>query len=214
MRRLDSTFARNPVDLTFYDPCQTSEPLGVFVSMPISMPTRYQQTARHTLRIALVIPFACLLTPALSTAAEPAATMGSGCAISEFRSGALLTHAPAERKTFAVAWLKKNIDNCSIAQLKAIVDNRPNWMGTADTGDVAQLIDSVLERRTGGNTNAFYSPNLPTPRPGSTGAAQVTAIPAPAAPRPVLAQPPLQPNLGNPQQPAPQQPVAPAPARK
>ena len=178
--------------------------------MPISTPTRYQQAARHTLRLAL----ACLLTPALSNAAEPAATMGSGCAISEFRSGALLTHAPAERKAFAVAWLKKNIDNCSIAQLKAIVDNRPNWMGTADTGDVAQLMDSVLERRTGGNTDSFYSPNLPTPRPGSTGAAQVTATPASAAPRPVLAQPPLQPNLGNPQQPAPQKPVAPAPARK
>jgi hypothetical protein len=173
--------------------------------MPISTPTRYQQAARHTLRLAL----ACLLTPALSNAAEPVATMGSGCAISEFRSGALLTHAPAERKAFAVAWLKKNIDNCSIAQLKAIVDNRPNWMGTADTGDVAQLMDSVLERRTGGNTDSFYSPNLPTPRPGSTGAAQVTATPASAAPRPVLAQPPLQPNLGNPQQP-----VTPAPARK
>ena len=200
--------------------------------MPISMPTRYQQAARHTLRLAL----ACLLTPALSAAAEPAATMGSGCAISEFRSGALLTHAPAERKAFAVAWLKKNIDNCSIAQLKAIVANRPTWLGTADTGDVAQLMDSVLERRTGGNTDPFYSPNLPTPRPGSTGAAQVTATPAPAARQPVLAQPPLQPNPGNPQQPVapapaarrpvlaqpplqpnpgnPQQPVAPDPARK
>ena len=62
--------------------------------------------------------------------------------ISEFRSGALLTHAPAERKAFAVAWLKKNFNNRSIAQLKAIVANRPTW-------------------------------------PGSTGAAQVTATPAP-----------------------------------
>ena len=62
--------------------------------------------------------------------------------ISEFRSGALLTHAPAERKAFAVASLKKNIDHRSIAQLKAIVANRPTW-------------------------------------PGSTGAAQVTATPAP-----------------------------------
>lgn len=175
MWRLDSTFATNPVDLTFYDPCQASDPLGVFVSMPISMPTRYQQAARLTLRLAL----ACLLTPALRAAAQPAATMGSGCAISEFRSGALLTHAPAERKAFAVAWLKKNIDNCSIAQLKAIVANRPTWLGTADTGDVAQLIDSALERRTGGNTDQFSSPNLPTPRPGSTGGAQVTATPAP-----------------------------------
>ena len=62
--------------------------------------------------------------------------------ISEFRSGALLTHAPAERKAFAVAWLKKKINNRSIAQLKAIVANRPTW-------------------------------------PGNTGAAQVTATPAP-----------------------------------
>ena len=62
--------------------------------------------------------------------------------ISEFRSGALLTHAPTERKAFAVASLKKNIDHRSIAQLKAIVANRPTW-------------------------------------PGSTGAAQVTATPAP-----------------------------------
>lgn len=87
----------------------------------ISMLARYHQAARDASRLAL----ACLLAPALSSAAEPAATTGSGCAVSEFRWGALLTHAPAERKTFAVAWLKKNVDSCSISQLKAIVDNRP-----------------------------------------------------------------------------------------
>ena len=111
------------------------------------MLARYQQAARDASRLAL----ACLLAPALSSAAEPAATTGRGCAVSEFRWGALLTHAPAERKTFAVAWLKKNVDSCSISQLKAIVDNRPNWLGTADTGEIAQQIGSLLERRTGGS---------------------------------------------------------------
>ena len=142
--------------------------------------------------------------------------------ISEFRSGALLTHAPAERKAFAVAWLKKKIDHCSIAQLKAIVANRPTWLGTADTGDVAQLLDSVLERRTGCNTDQFSSPVLPIPRPGSTGTGQGTATPPAAAPRPTLAQPlGIPPNPaaaaaalpGNPQQPAMQKPALPAAAR-
>jgi hypothetical protein len=81
-----------------------------------------------------------------------------------------------------------------MSQLKAIVDNRPNWLGTADTGEIAQLVGSLLERRTGGSTEQFYSPLLPTIRPGSTNPAQVTATPAPAEPQPVLEQPPMQPN--------------------
>jgi len=162
------------------------------------------------------------LAPAWGYAAEPAASIGSGCIISEFRSGALLTHAPDERKAFAVAWLKKNADQCSIAQLKTIVSNRPTWLGTADTGDVAQLLDGVLERRTGGNTDQFSSPVLPTPRPGSTGTGPSTATPPTAGPRPVLAQPPgtppnpaaaTAPPQGNPQQPAMQKPALPAAAR-
>ena len=56
--------------------------------------------------------------------------------ISEFRSRALLTHAPAERKAFAVAWLKKKIDHRSIAQLKAIVANRPTWPGSTGGAQV------------------------------------------------------------------------------
>ncbi len=174
--------------------------------------------AHHLVPLAL----ACLMVPALASAAEPAARTGSGCLISEFRSGAMLTHAPDERKAFAVAWLKKNADQCSIAQLKAIVANRPTWLGTADTGDVAQILDSVLERRSGGNTDQFSSPVLPTPRPGSTGTAPSTATPPAAGPRPILAQPPgtppnpaaaAAPPPGNPQQPAMQKPGLPAAAR-
>ena len=168
------------------------------------------------------LTLSCLLAPAWGYAAEPAASIGSGCIISEFRSGALVTHAPDERKAFAVAWLKKNADQCSIAQLKTIVSNRPTWLGTADTGDVAQLLDGVLERRTGGNTDQFSSPVLPTPRPGSTGTAPSTATPPAAGPRPILAQPPgtppnpaaaAAPPPGNPQQPAMQKPALPAAAR-
>ena len=168
------------------------------------------------------LALACLVVPVLASSAEPAVSTGSGCQISELRSGALLTHAPDERKAFAVAWLKKNADQCSIAQLKTIVANRPTWLGTADTGDVAQLLDGVLERRTGGNTDQFSSPVLPTPRPGSTGTGPSTATPPTAGPRPILAQPPgtppnpaaaTAPPQGNPQQPAMQKPALPAAAR-
>ena len=186
----------------------------VSASIPASRLAPEHRAASYLASLTL----ACLLAPALSFAAEPAASTGGGCIISEFRSGALLTHAPDERKAFAVAWLKKNADQCSIAQLRAIVANRPTWLGTADTGDVAQILDSVLERRSGGNTDQFSSPVLPTPRPGSTGTAQVTAPP----PRPVLAQPlgtppnpaaAAAPPQGNPQQPAMQKPARPAAAR-
>ena len=186
----------------------------VLASMPASRSAPEHRAASYLASLTL----ACLLAPALSFAAEPAASTGGGCIISEFRSGALLTHAPDERKAFAVAWLKKNADQCSIAQLKTIVANRPTWLGTADTGDVAQLLDGVLERRTGGNTDQFSSPVLPTPRPGSTGTGPSTATP----PRPVLAQPPgtppnpaaaAAPPQGNPQQPATQKPALPAAAR-
>ena len=195
-------------------------------SMSASRTARERPAALYLAPLAL----ACLMVPALASAAEPATSTGSGCLISEFRSGALLTHAPGERKAFAVAWLKKNADLCSIAQLKAIIDNRSTWLGTADTADVALLIDSVLERSTGGNTNQFSSPVLPTPRPGSTGTAQVTASPPAPPPRPVLAQPPgvppypgspqqpgypsgNAPPTSNPQQPAMQKPALPAAAR-
>ena len=190
----------------------------VSASIPVSRSAPEHRAASYLASLTL----ACLLAPALSFAAEPAASTGGGCMISEFRSGALLTHAPDERKAFAVAWLKKNADLCSIAQLKAIVANRPTWLGTADTGDVAQLLDSVLERRTGGNTDQFSSPVLPTPRPGSTGTGQGTATPPAAGPRPILAQPPgtppnpataAAPPQGNPQQPAMQKPALPAAAR-
>ncbi len=56
--------------------------------------------------------------------------------ISEFRSRALLTHAPAERKVLAVARQKKKIDHGSIAQLKAIVANRPTWPGSTGGAQV------------------------------------------------------------------------------
>ena len=166
--------------------------------------------AHHLVPLAL----ACLMVPALASAAEPAARTGSGCLISELRSGAMITHAPDERKAFAVAWLKKNADLCSIAQLKVIIANRSTWLGTADTADVAQLTDGILERRTGGNTDQFSSPVLPTPRPGSTGTPQVNAAPPP--PRPAMAQPPGMPGpppKGDPQQPPIQKPAPPGATR-
>ncbi len=182
----------------------------VSASMPASRSAPEHRAASYLASLTL----ACLLAPAWGYAAEPAASTGGGCMISEFRSGALLTHAPDERKAFAVAWLKKNADQCSIAQLKTIVSNRPTWLGTADTGDVAQILDSALERRTGGNTDQFSSPVLPTPRPGSTGTPQVNVAPPP--PRPGMAQPsgmPGPPPKGDPQQPPIQKPALPGATR-
>ena len=142
--------------------------------------------AHHALRLAL----ACFLAPVSAGAAEAPPAMGGNCVLAEFRSGALLAHAPDDRKAFAVAWLKKNADQCSIAQLRVLVANRPIWLGTADTPDVAQLIDAVLERRTSGNLEQFTSPVPPTPRPGSTGGTAAPGAVTATPPRPVLAEPP------------------------
>lgn len=77
-------------------------------------------------------------------AAAPAAAVPA-CRVAEFRAIALTLHDPAERRTRVRAWLLEQARGCSLEKLSMIRDNRAVWLGTADTAELAALVDGFIE---------------------------------------------------------------------
>ncbi len=69
----------------------------------------------------------------------------TGCLVAEFRAIGVDTGNESERRTKAMAWLRKKAKQCTPEQLLVMRNNRSQWMGTADSGQVAAEIDGLLE---------------------------------------------------------------------
>jgi len=78
------------------------------------------------------------------------------------------THDVVTRRAKALDWLAKKGKQCSPEKLVAIRNNRPQWMGHADSTVVAAAVDSLLEASIEGNPkvlNLLYGTQPPPPKP-------------------------------------------------
>lgn len=90
------------------------------------------------------------------------------CPIAEFRAIGMETSDVIERRAKALDWLAKKGKQCSPEKLVAIRNNRPQWMGHADSTLVAAAVDALLESSIEGNPavlNLLYGTQPPPPKP-------------------------------------------------
>lgn len=77
--------------------------------------------------------------------AKPAAARLSGCLVADFRAIGVDTRDERERRTKALDWLRQKAKQCTPEQLIVMRNNRSQWLGSADSGQVAAEIDGLLE---------------------------------------------------------------------
>lgn len=127
-----------------------------------------------------------------STAPSP--TPPVTCTVAEFHALAMTTHHPKERADKALAWMQTNGVGCTPAQLTMIMSNRPTWMGTGDTPELAASISRLLEIKTSNDPGALerlYRPQVQSPVRRETAVAGPDAGTAGASsPAPVVASAP------------------------
>jgi len=130
--------------------------------------------------------------------APPSNSYANTCSISEFRTLALTTHDAQERGELLTLWLKANAGACSTYQILLLSNNRPQWMGTADTAKVAGLFDQIIESKLKNDPQALklmYSSEGAAPAGGTkkrsdTAGGAATADMSAAAPPPTVATTP------------------------
>jgi vancomycin permeability regulator SanA len=68
------------------------------------------------------------------------------CSVYEFQSIVLMAHDPTERHKLAVQWLRESGNRCSPQQLMYIQNRRAEWLGTADSLQIQNMINALLEK--------------------------------------------------------------------
>ena len=68
------------------------------------------------------------------------------CSVFELQSIVFMAHDPTERHKLAVQWLKENGNKCSYQQLVYIQNRRSEWLGTADSLQIQNMINLLLEK--------------------------------------------------------------------
>ena len=95
-------------------------------------------------------------------------TMKAPCPIAAFRVIGMETSDAETRREKALKWLAKNGPDCAPEKLVALRNNRAQWMGAADSTEVADAIDTLIESITDGNPdgiNLLYGTAPPPPKP-------------------------------------------------
>ena len=111
----------------------------------------------------------------------------SSCVIAEFRHIALTVHHPQERQNKAIEWLQKNGRFCSLLQMSILVSSKASLLGTSDSVALGTVIDSIIEKRMGGDhvaVSRYYQPDAQSPGKGREEAAAVKTTGSSAAPNP------------------------------
>ena len=99
--------------------------------------------------------------------------MGS-CVIAEFRHLALIHHDPLERQNKAIDWLKSNGSFCSAMQMSILISSKASLLGTSDSVTLGAVIDSIIEKKLGGDhvaVSRYYRPEVQGPSRGREDAA-------------------------------------------
>jgi hypothetical protein len=95
-------------------------------------------------------------------------SMKTPCPIGAFRVIGMETIDAEARREKALKWLAKNGPDCAPEKLVALRNNRAQWMGAADSTEVAGAIDTLIESITDGNPdgiNLLYGTAPPPPKP-------------------------------------------------
>jgi hypothetical protein len=95
-------------------------------------------------------------------------TMKAPCPVAAFRMIGMETIDAEARREKALKWLSKNGPDCAPEKLVALRNNRAQWMGAADSTEVAGAIDTLIESITDGNPdgiNLLYGTAPPPPKP-------------------------------------------------
>ena len=95
-------------------------------------------------------------------------SMKPPCPIAAFRIIGMETIDAEARREKALKWLAKNGPDCAPEKLVALRNNRAQWMGAADSTELAGAIDLLIESITDGNPdgiNLLYGTAPPPPKP-------------------------------------------------
>lgn len=84
-------------------------------------------------------------TPPPEPAPKPGPLKPPACALAEFRAIGIDTNDEQTRRTKAAAWLKRKAKDCTAEQLIVLRNNRAQWLGTADSAELAAAVDGLLE---------------------------------------------------------------------
>ncbi|MEY2622673.1 MAG: hypothetical protein RIT26_2493 [Pseudomonadota bacterium] len=106
---------------------------------------------------------------------------GPTCSVAEFRRIALTVGNPTERVEAAMNWLTQRGQNCDAAQLNLIQSNLPGWLGSALTGEITVMVESLQEAKLAKDPNKLkelFSPEVKTFEPSK----ETTTNPRPRAP--------------------------------
>ena len=136
--------------------------------MPIFSP----QVFRH-LAIGVLFPLVNLPFSSHHFANAQVKNSGVSCLSSEFKALSYTINDVDAREANALAWLAKfGKGNCPAAELDAISNNAPLWLGTAYTDKVNQAISGLGNARKAAATN---SPNNPSTSKSATSVASSQA---------------------------------------
>lgn len=97
-------------------------------------------------------------TPEKAAAAPPAET---SCALADLQAISQQIHHPVDRKLKVLEWLREKSGECSVAQLLELNANRPNWMGVADSAELAAIVYIVWNSKASANPallDALFGP--------------------------------------------------------
>jgi hypothetical protein len=117
------------------------------------------------------------------------APLGS-CVIAEFRHIALTVHDPQERQNKAIEWLQKNGNYCSLMQISILASSKASLLGTSNTVALGTVLDSIIEKRLGGDHGAvsrYYRPDAQSSGIGREEAPPVKITDLSSTPNPTTA---------------------------
>lgn len=118
---------------------------------------------------------------ASATATMAQANQTASCAVSEFRRIALTVGNPTERVEAAMNWLRQRGQNCEVTQLNLIQSNLPGWLGSALTGEITVMVESLQEAKLAkdpAKLKELFSPEVKTFEPST----ETATNPRPRAP--------------------------------
>ena len=131
-------------------------------------------------RFCWVLAFTLLVIQCASAQTKPKATASApapACAIAEFRYIALTNHDPLERQNKIIDWLYRNGGSCSPTQMSILISSKAALLGTSDSVVLGAVIDSIMEKKMGGDQallSRYYRPDAPMPAKGREDAPAVT----------------------------------------
>jgi hypothetical protein len=137
----------------------------------------------------LMVQLACAQgkpKPALSAPAP-------ACTIAEFRYIALTHHDPLERQNKIIDWLLRNGSACTPTQMSILISSKAALLGTSDSVMLGAVIDSIMEKKMGGDQaslSRYYRPDVQVPPKGREEAPAANTIESGPGPKAGTGVPP------------------------